>query len=846
MESSAPTASPSLKKLKREAAQRRKAQARSLKLRADEQERLQRLEIDALVEQQRLQRLERQRCEELAAARVVQGLAVPSGGGAAVRQVGLSQSHDGKCKTTPNNNNDSSNHKSQQQQQQQQRESNSRGGGGTGSTSCMSDGDHQHSLHKSKAGLKNCGSDAVGIGAGDRGGGGGGGWRGKDSQRSKHAQQQSMRAAVESRRRLARGPRSGVVADAHPTQPSEDHRVVSTEYQAAGTQALMRVTLLAAGFVIGARGISARLIGQVTGAIVQSWTESCRPDAVPIRLFRIQGKKAVVQAAVALIGQAVAKYKDLCDCKRRGEFVQREHIINGVEFYYQPPPRKAFALNAPDQQQQQQQQQACCSSGGGKSVGGAVVGTDDPPPHGSTGMAGVQSGAGSTVVTNPGTQPQLSFTPHHVWLQHLHAQQHQKQQQQLQNLQEQQQQQQQQQLQEHQQQQQQAVHELQQAATSGVVAGGMVGENRSIGGRPQPGFFDWRSQAQQQQPQPVGNSSQARILQGSKAGGDQDLQQKEGSLVNLGADSGAVVDSRCTSSSELERIDQGLQQSVASLEQALQQVRLEQRLLQHNRAVTEIGPPGGGGDNSRGGGIIVGNNLKQQQQLQMGSERVPSLWAEVGIGGHERAPGFPLGSSLFSIFGTGELPLPVSSSHVDGRSSDATPTAGNALGLQQLNSSMASSTTGGPFDFPRCDFLRESLHAFPFAPARDKANSNSTCNGSTSEYSLYGHSKNVVVGDPGGDSSLCIVCLEQPAGVRLMACGHTSFCLACVQGLVNCPLCREKIVGLHQCSNSRASSSPAAGVVAGVAVQQRGGSAVAAKLNGSSYHLWNWVPGASV
>lgn len=94
-----------------------------------------------------------------------------------------------------------------------------------------------------------------------------------------------MRAAVESRRRLARGPRSGsttattdaaAAAAAQPMLPSEDHRVVSTDYQAARTQALMRVTLLAAGFVIGARGISARLIGQVTGAIVQSWTESCR------------------------------------------------------------------------------------------------------------------------------------------------------------------------------------------------------------------------------------------------------------------------------------------------------------------------------------------------------------------------------------------------------------------------------------------------------------------------------------------------------------------------------------------------------------------------------------------
>ncbi len=112
---------------------------------------------------------------------------------------------------------------------------------------------------------------------------GGGAWRGggKEAQRAKQAQQQSMRAVVESRRRLARGPRSGVVVTDHAHAarimlPSEDHRVVSTEYQAAGTQALMRVTLLAAGFVIGARGISARLIGQVTGAIVQSWTESCR------------------------------------------------------------------------------------------------------------------------------------------------------------------------------------------------------------------------------------------------------------------------------------------------------------------------------------------------------------------------------------------------------------------------------------------------------------------------------------------------------------------------------------------------------------------------------------------
>ncbi|GLJ31269.1 hypothetical protein SUGI_0627190 [Cryptomeria japonica] len=32
----------------------------------------------------------------------------------------------------------------------------------------------------------------------------------------------------------------------------------------------------------------------------------------------------------------------LCECKSRGEFVQREHVIKGVEFFYQPPPKIAL------------------------------------------------------------------------------------------------------------------------------------------------------------------------------------------------------------------------------------------------------------------------------------------------------------------------------------------------------------------------------------------------------------------------------------------------------------------------------------------------------------------------
>ncbi|GLJ31273.1 hypothetical protein SUGI_0627340 [Cryptomeria japonica] len=145
-----------------------------------------------------------------------------------------------------------------------------------------------------------------------------------------------------SRKTFARGPRSGNKSISM-LVGWEDHRVVSTEYLCwaggAEVEVVMKVTLLAAGFVIGARGASARQIGQATGAVVQSWTETdCgHPAALPVRLFCIHGNKRAVEVAVYVIEEAVAKYRALCECKSRGEFVQREHVINGVEFFYQPP-----------------------------------------------------------------------------------------------------------------------------------------------------------------------------------------------------------------------------------------------------------------------------------------------------------------------------------------------------------------------------------------------------------------------------------------------------------------------------------------------------------------------------
>ena len=122
----------------------------------------------------------------------------------------------------------------------------------------------------------------------------------------------------------------------------EEQTVVDSEWLPGGGLQL-RVTLLAAGFVIGASGASVREITQHTGAMIQSWTQQPQPGRYhrPTRVFRVTGPRKSVAAASEIVHQAVERYKELCEGKRRGEFVQRQQRIRGVEFSYQPPPRSA-------------------------------------------------------------------------------------------------------------------------------------------------------------------------------------------------------------------------------------------------------------------------------------------------------------------------------------------------------------------------------------------------------------------------------------------------------------------------------------------------------------------------
>lgn len=120
----------------------------------------------------------------------------------------------------------------------------------------------------------------------------------------------------------------------------EQQQVASIEIMPNGGLRL-RVTLLAAGFVIGASGASIREIMRHTGSTIQSWTQQPEEGVYhrPCRVFCIQGTPESVLAASNIIHEAVERYKELCEGKRRGEFVQRLQYIHGVEFSYQPPPK---------------------------------------------------------------------------------------------------------------------------------------------------------------------------------------------------------------------------------------------------------------------------------------------------------------------------------------------------------------------------------------------------------------------------------------------------------------------------------------------------------------------------
>ena len=110
----------------------------------------------------------------------------------------------------------------------------------------------------------------------------------------------------------------------------------------------LRITLLAAGFIIGPIGGCIREIARITGAEIRSRTvqsdSRCPRDC---REFTIEGPSdASVAHAMSFMMDAVKRYKSLCEGNCAGQVVSRSQHVAGVEFFYQPPPRSVVPLAA--------------------------------------------------------------------------------------------------------------------------------------------------------------------------------------------------------------------------------------------------------------------------------------------------------------------------------------------------------------------------------------------------------------------------------------------------------------------------------------------------------------------
>ncbi|GLC45335.1 hypothetical protein PLESTM_001721400 [Pleodorina starrii] len=202
---------------------------------------------------------------------------------------------------------------------------------------------------------------------------------------------------------------------------NEEQGIVSAEKTPQGM--ILRITLLAAGFVIGPSGSSVREIMRVTGADIKSWTENRTAQQLmaaspggggggdrggprrPCRMVVVEGEEAQVLQAVNVVVAAVDRYKDLCEGRYQGQAVPRQQRVLGVDFCYQPPPRSVVPCAAALKGQQER-------SGGGSHGSGPRVSRDDyaySPPGGSSG--GVLSGSGGGYGGMPGYHSSGGYGP---------------------------------------------------------------------------------------------------------------------------------------------------------------------------------------------------------------------------------------------------------------------------------------------------------------------------------------------------------------------------------------------------------------------------------------------------
>eukprot|EP01025_Chloroclados_australasicus_P047948 TRINITY_DN5414_c0_g2_i1.p2 TRINITY_DN5414_c0_g2~~TRINITY_DN5414_c0_g2_i1.p2 ORF type:complete len:426 (+),score=37.12 TRINITY_DN5414_c0_g2_i1:187-1278(+) len=103
-------------------------------------------------------------------------------------------------------------------------------------------------------------------------------------------------------------------------------------------------TMLAAGFIIGRGGQSISYISRRTRALITSYNKNI--DGRKVRIFHIKGDEEALYLTIKIMMAAVYHYKDLVEGKYYGVYVDKVQIVEGIPFYYEPPPLENVPLSA--------------------------------------------------------------------------------------------------------------------------------------------------------------------------------------------------------------------------------------------------------------------------------------------------------------------------------------------------------------------------------------------------------------------------------------------------------------------------------------------------------------------
>ena len=96
---------------------------------------------------------------------------------------------------------------------------------------------------------------------------------------------------------------------------------------------VLKITMLAAGFVIGPKGRSIRAIAEKSDTLIES------KSVGDYRQFIISGEPDDILTATKVLTEAVNTYKSLTEGDFEGTVVQPKILVCGIQFQYLPPPK---------------------------------------------------------------------------------------------------------------------------------------------------------------------------------------------------------------------------------------------------------------------------------------------------------------------------------------------------------------------------------------------------------------------------------------------------------------------------------------------------------------------------